>query len=256
MRTRTKTKYLTGAAFISKKMSLKIAVLINCIANFLTKTKFVMYKYLLITFSILFMISCKKNNQTEIFPSVKIGSQVWSIKNLDVITYRNGDPIPQITDLSQWASATSGAWCYYNNDQSHNDTYGKLYNWYAVNDSRGLAPLGWHVPNDVEWTILIDYLGGVTIAGGKLKATSPLWQTPNANATDSSGFSGLPGGSRAVSGTFSSGIYSIGYNGYWWSSTDLYSSRTWGYNLSYDAAYTNKQLRSKPTGFSVRCVKD
>ena len=137
---------------------------------------------------------------------VTICNQVWATRNLDVTTYRNGDPIPQVTDIGQWGTLTTGAWCYYNNDPANGATYGKLYNWYAVNDPRGLAPAGWHVPSDSEWTTLTDCLGGVSIAGGEMKATGAmetgtgLWFAPNVGANNSSGFTGLPGGGRGMTG--------------------------------------------------------
>jgi hypothetical protein len=98
---------------------------------------------------------------TAVFlPTIVIGTQQWQAKNLDVAFYRNGDPIPQVTDATAWASLTTGAWCYYNNDSTQGNKYGKLYNWYAVNDPRGLAPQGWHIPSDTEWTILETTLDG------------------------------------------------------------------------------------------------
>jgi uncharacterized protein (TIGR02145 family) len=98
--------------------------------------------------------------------------------NLNVSHYRNGDVIPQVTDPTAWSSLTTGAWCYYNNDTANGTVYGKLYNWYAVNDPRGLSPQGWHVPTDAEWTNLTSCLGGESLAGGKMKATT-LWDSPN-----------------------------------------------------------------------------
>ena len=146
--------------------------------------------------------------------TVTIGSQVWTSKNLDVATYRNGDVIPQVQDPNAWENLTTGAWCYYDNDASNGTKYGKLYNWYAVNDPRGLAPKGYHIPTDAEWTQLSDYLGGESEAGTKMKSTSG-W-VENGNGTNSSGFSGLPGGYRYYDGTFDD----IGDYGYWWSSTE------------------------------------
>ncbi|MBM3920821.1 MAG: hypothetical protein FJ347_06290, partial [Sphingomonadales bacterium] len=146
---------------------------------------------------------------------VSIGGQVFMSKNLDVSTFRNGDPIPQAKTYEEWGRAGENqqpAWCYYNNDPANGAKYGKLYNWYAVNDSRGLAPEGWHVPSDAEWTILTDYLG--SDAGTKMKSKTG-WNE-NGNGTNSSGFSGLPGGTRNYNGTF----YTIGYDGYWWSSSE------------------------------------
>jgi uncharacterized protein (TIGR02145 family) len=134
--------------------------------------------------------------------------------NLEVTNYRNGDIIPYVSDPTAWAGLTTGAWCYYKNDLKSG--YGKLYNWYAVNDIRGLAPAGWHVPTDAEWTTLTTFLGGVSVAGGKMKTTgTKSWKTPNTAATNSSGFSGLPGGYCSNAGTF----FNVDYFGYWWSST-------------------------------------
>ena len=145
-------------------------------------------------------------------PTIVIGTQQWMEKNLDVLTYRNGDIIPQVTDPTAWAALTTGAWCYYNNDVANGAIYGKLYNWYAVNDPRGLAPTGWHVPSDAEWTTLETTLGGDPVAGGKMKvAGTTRWTTPNTGATNESGFAGLPGGTRNNNGTFSN----VGSNGYW-----------------------------------------
>jgi uncharacterized protein (TIGR02145 family) len=133
---------------------------------------------------------------TDIADQVSIGTQIWKRRNLDVATYRNGDPIPQVTDITQWGTLTTGAWCYYNNDPANGDIYGKLYNWYAVNDPRGLAPQGWHVPTYEECLTLRDLFGGEFIAGKELKSTN-LWQPfPNITATNSSGFTGLPTGER------------------------------------------------------------
>ena len=103
---------------------------------------------------------------------VTIGTQTWTSKNLNVTKYRNGDAIPQVQDKNAWAKLKTGAWCYYENNTANGTTYGKLYNWFAVNDTRGLAPKGYHIPTDAEWTILTDYLGGDTIAGTKMKSTS------------------------------------------------------------------------------------
>jgi len=180
--------------------------------------------------------------------SVTIGTQVWMLKNLDVDKYRNGDPIPQVTDPAQWASLTTGAWCYYNNDPANAAIYGKLYNWYAVNDPRGLAPAGWHVPTDEEWTVLTTYLGGQSVAGGKLKeAGTAHWSSPNV-ADNSSGFTALPGGCRYSSGTFSG----IGSNGLWWSST----AGAWARDLACYSAGVGRYNYYRYYGFSVRCVRD
>ena len=107
----------------------------------------------------------------NVYPTVIIGTQTWTQTNLNVSHYRNGDIIPQVTDPTAWANLTTGPWCYYNNDPANGAIYGKLYNWYAVNDPRGLAPIDYHIPTDAEWTIIIDYFGGENIAGGKMKST-------------------------------------------------------------------------------------
>ena len=197
-------------------------------------------------------------------PYVTLGTQTWQTKNLDVATYSDGTTIPQVTDPAKWASLTTGAWCYYDNDPANGAVYGKLYNWYAVagiyNEASGtdasqrkqIAPTGYHVPTDDELTILTDYLGGVYVAGGKMKATT-LWYPPNHAATNSSGFTGLPGGCRDYDGTFSN----IGTTGYWWSSSEYNTSYHWFHYLNYVDGYANRSLtHKKPHGFSVRCLRD
>jgi uncharacterized protein (TIGR02145 family) len=184
---------------------------------------------------------------------VIIGNQIWMIKNLDVTHYRNGDPIPEVKDSALWANLKTGAWCYYNNDHSMGAIYGKLYNWYAVNDSRGLAPLGWHIPSDSEWFILTTYLGGDGIAGGKMKEVGTYhWSSPNTGATNESGFNALPGGLRYYSGAF----YNIGTNCNWWSSTESSSSLALDRILGYEVASIHRYEHYKENGFAIRCIKD
>ena len=186
-------------------------------------------------------------------PTIVIGTQQWMEKNLDVLTYRNGDIIPQVTDPTAWAALTTGAWCYYNNDVANGAIYGKLYNWYAVNDPRGLAPTGWHVPTDDEWTTLSTTLGGDAVAGGKMKvAGTTRWTTPNTGATNESGFAGLPGGSRNGDGTFNG----VGGSGYWWSSTEASTTYAWGRFLSCGSGSIYRGNGDKKGGFSVRCLRD
>jgi uncharacterized protein (TIGR02145 family) len=187
-------------------------------------------------------------------PSVTICTQVWMLKNLDVSTYRNGDLIPQVTDTIQWANLTTGAYCYYNNDSAtYAATYGKLYNWYAVNDPRGLAPTGWHVPSDAEWTTLITCLGGDAVAGGAMKETGTThWTSPNTGATNSSGFTGLPGGGRNNDGTFGLVVNA----GYWWSSSENDTPDAWARYLYYNDGDIDRTNYNKPYGFSVRCLRD
>jgi uncharacterized protein (TIGR02145 family) len=187
-------------------------------------------------------------------PSVTIGTQIWQSKNLDVPTYRNGDAIPKVTDATQWANLTTGAWCWYNNDSAtYAATYGRLYNWYAVADPRNICPTGWHVPTHAEWTVLTDYLGGWTVSGGKMKSTgTQYWQSPNTDATNESGFSGLPGGNRGSNGPFND----VGTNGYWWSSTEGDTYFAWYRYLGYGSGYVYSYSNSKTSGFSVRCLRD
>jgi uncharacterized protein (TIGR02145 family) len=183
----------------------------------------------------------------------RIGSQVWMLRNLDVTTYRNGDPIPQVTDATEWAGLTTGAWSYYNNDPANGVVYGKLYNWYAVNDSRGLAPTGWHVPSDTEWTTLTDYLGGESVAGGPMKEVGTThWTAPNTGATNSSGFTGFAGGTRFSNGAF----YNIGINGSWWSSTEYSSTDAWYRYLYFSTSNVYRISLNKANGYFVRCIKD
>lgn len=208
-------------------------------------------KKILLSFFVLLIISTL---QAQInLSSVKIGGQTWMIKNLDVDHYRNGDRIPQVSDPTAWAYLTTGAWCYYNSDSTKGNTYGKFYNWYAVNDPRGLAPAGWHIPNDAEWTTLEKSLGGSSVAGGKMKEAGILhWQTPNTGGNNSSGWAGLPGGCRSVNGFFS-GILEAGF---WWSSSEGNPPLAWLRILSFTGGNIGRSYGNKYFGYSVRCVKD
>ena len=187
--------------------------------------------------------------------SVTICDQTWMLKNLDVSTYRNGDPIPQVTDPTAWDALTTGAWCYFNNDPANGAIYGKLYNWYAINDPRGLAPPGWHIPSQVEWTTtLSNCLGGAAVAGGAMKETGTThWQSPNTDANNSSGFTGLPGGVRvAPSGAF----LDFGFGGYWWSSSEFESANALFISLINFRGNMISSITHKEIGMSVRCVRD
>lgn len=185
------------------------------------------------------------------FDSVTIGNQIWTLKNLDVTTYRNGDAIPQVTDSAQWRGLTTGAWCYYNNDPANAAVYGKLYNWYAVTDPRGLAPSGWHIPTDAEWTILTTFLGGESVAGGKMKEAGTMhWLSPNTEATNESGLTILPGG--AGNGNF----LGIGKFGYFWSSSEFNTLFGWERTLYNFAGNVGILGGEKWSGRSVRCLKD
>ena len=202
-------------------------------------------------------------------PNITNGTQVWSNTNLDVTTYRDGTPIPQVTDPTAWAALTTGAWCYYNNDLANGAIYGKLYNWYAVagihdapslNDPilrKQLAPIGWHIPSEDEWFKLITHLGGEAVAKGKMKTTgTSLWRSPNFDATNSSGFNGVPGGGRqGGNGIF----YSVTNYGNWWGITEddtllnaYYRSITNGNS----GVISGGSYDSKRNGYSVRLVRD
>jgi uncharacterized protein (TIGR02145 family) len=184
---------------------------------------------------------------------ITIGTQAWTKRNLETTRYRNGDPIPQVTNATQWVNLTTGAWCYYGNNSANGLIYGKMYNWYAVNDPRGIAPEGYHVPSDSEWTILETFLGGQSVAGGKLRqAGTSLWQSPNTGATNSSGFTGLPGGERGGGGSFTS----QGGNTSWWSSTQADSAFAYTRFTFFGATFTRTDTGRFTGGYYVRLIKD
>jgi uncharacterized protein (TIGR02145 family) len=187
------------------------------------------------------------------YNSVKIGNQVWMTENLNVDRFRNGDLIPEAKTKEEWNKAAEErrpAWCYYENDQANGAKYGKLYNWYAVKDSRGLAPAGYHIPTDDEWTTLSDLLGVETIAGNKMKSTTG-W-IKNGNGTNSSGFSGLPGGRRSFIGYFDG----VGYSGYWWSATEHNTDIAYFRYLGGGSGNLPSLVIEKEKGLSVRCLRD
>jgi uncharacterized protein (TIGR02145 family) len=198
--------------------------------------------------------------------NVTIGTQVWTNKDLDIVTYRDVTPIPQVTDPTAWSNLTTGAWCYYNNDPANGAIYGKLYNWYAVAGiydaaslanpalRKQLAPLGWHVPSDGEWTTLTTFLGGPMLAGGKMKSTgTSLWQSPNTSATNESGFTGVPGDYRNNNGAFGNNIAPYVT---WWSSTQNTTSNAFVRYLHYASGTAYRSSYSKLRGYSVRLIKD
>lgn len=189
------------------------------------------------------------------YQSIVIGNQEWMKKNLDVCKYRNGDIIPQVQDPTEWENLTTGAWCYYNNDSANGSVYGKLYNWYAVNDSRGLAPLGWHVPSIEEWTVLNNIL--VDGPGGKLKETGTShWNSPNTGANNKSGFTALPGGIRNSDYTkpfpYPFIFKDISNSSFWWT-TQINVSANCDYNSS---SLSFRDEIAQNSGISVRCIKD
>jgi uncharacterized protein (TIGR02145 family) len=230
------------------------------------KKKFWLCPLIALGFVLILTNGCKKDddkNQIEtgtvtdiegnVYKTVKIGNQWWMAENLKTTKYRNGEPIPNITDSTLWKNLASGAYCDYDNSPSNRLIYGNLYNWYAVNDNRSIAPVGWHVPADAEWSELIAYLGGEDVAGGKLKENgSTHWQSPNVGATNETDFTALPGGCRDYDGLF----YDIGSNGFWWSSTEDNIFNSWYRYIFNIYAYVARYRYDKTNGFSVRCVRD
>jgi len=232
---------------------------------------------LLFTAAIAFLVSCssedaktKEEPLLRVTPpvlsnTVRIGAQVWMTRNLNVSRYSDGTIIPQVIDQSQWVNLTTGAWCYYANNTANGTVYGKLYNWYAVAGiydaasatnpalRKKLAPTGYHVPSDTEWTVLTAFLEGLNVAGGKMKATgTSLWLSPNTGATNSSGFTGIPGGFRGSLGNF----FSIGTSGYWWSSTEAGTTYTWCRRLNYSVGGAFRYDVNRNYGMAVRCLTD
>ena len=194
----------------------------------------------------------------HVYHVVVINSQKWLKENLKAAHYRNGDAIPEVKTDPQWKVLTTGAFCTYDNLAANGDVYGLLYNFYALTDARGLCPSGWHVPAETEWAALGNFLGGVSVAGGKMKSPGTiekgtgLWYSPNSNADNSSGFSAIPGGYRINYGTF----YSQGNVAYFWSSTDTASVNAWNYVLDANNGELKKIFNFTQNGFSVRCCKD
>ncbi|MFN5325355.1 MAG: fibrobacter succinogenes major paralogous domain-containing protein, partial [Bacteroidota bacterium] len=203
------------------------------------------------------------------YNTVQIGTQEWMQENLKTTKYKNGDVIPTNLNNTQWQSTTQGAWAYYNDSSQYNNIYGKLYNWYAVADARGVCPTGWHVPTDSEWNVLVKQLdpqadttdssysqsliaGGFMKAVGDLQSGTGLWQSPNYGATNSSGFTGLPGGDRNLYGSY---LY-IGYYGYWWSASEILTDYAWYRSLDYSDAFVYRNAYFKRLGFSIRCLRD
>jgi uncharacterized protein (TIGR02145 family) len=180
-----------------------------------------------------------------------IGTQTWAAANLDVIKFRNGDSIPQAKTFDEWVKAGDAgkpAWCYYNNDPVIGKKYGKLYNWFAVNDPRGLAPAGWSIPEDKDWALLANSLGGPGVAGAKLKSTKG-WAEDN-NGNNESGFNGFPGGYRVENGKF----INLGSIGTWWSLSEDKSMTAFDHYLMFSGSFT-RSSNPKQRGESVRCIR-
>ena len=187
----------------------------------------------------------------NVYHTIKIGNQVWMAENLKVTKYRDGTAIPNITNNIDWTSLSTGAYGVYDNDETNKNLYGYLYNYYAVDDSRNIAPEGWHVPTDDEWTTLIDFLGGSSISGGKMKeAGTAYWNNPNSGATNESGFTALPGGYRGY-------VYNnMGNYSFFWSSTESSNADAWTRFLYYNYSGISRNYYDKTGGCSVRCIRD
>ena len=189
----------------------------------------------------------------NVYNTVQIGNQCWMTENLKTTKYNDGTDIPFISDGIEWGNLSSHAYCWYNNSAVNAQTYGVLYNWYTVNNGN-LCPTGWHVPTDDEWYILTDYLGGESIAGGKLKESGTMhWESPNTGATNETGFTALPGGYRGTEGSFAF----IGLNGHWWSATEDFDIFAWSRRIYHDSSIVDRNYScNKRHGFSVRCLRD
>ena len=202
---------------------------------------------------ILFFAGTTVKPLADPFKTIKIGSQVYMAENLNVSHFRNGDAIPEAKTNEEWMLAgreKKPAWCNYDNNSENGLTYGRLYNWYAVNDPRGLAPDGWHIATDAEWRETTDYLGGEDAAGTKMKGKSGWIR--NGNGTNESGFTGLPAGSRNFRGEFAY----LGQLGYWWTSTETDLELAWYRAIDQSPYYVYRTNYRKATGMSVRCIKN
>ena len=217
-------------------------------------------KKTILLFMVLSLLTIKNEAQTitdydgNVYDTVIIGTQVWMKQNLKVTHYNNGVAIPNVKENTGWSNLTTGARCYYNNDSATNNiVYGALYNWYAVSNINKICPRGWHIPTEAEWIVVENFLGGDSVAGGKMKeAGTTHWSAPNIDATNSSRFTGLPGGCR----DFNSNFKFINDNGLWWTATEV--DAAWAKSLYFWNQYggVDHNPGSKKYGFSVRCVRD
>lgn len=196
------------------------------------------------------------DSDNNVYKTITIGTQTWMAENLRTTKYRNGESIPEVTSNTEWKNLTSAAYSNYGNtsDVDAIATFGRLYNWFAVTDSRNLAPTGWHVATDADWTTLTTFLGGESVAGGKLKETGTThWNSPNTGADNSTGFTALPAGRREYTdGSF----INTGFNGFWWTSSAYNPDYSWYRQINYDGAIVNPANFHKQYGFAIRCVKD
>jgi uncharacterized protein (TIGR02145 family) len=197
-----------------------------------------------------------KDIDGNVYKTVTIGTQIWMAENLRVTKYRDGTPIPMISDDKVWGKDTTGAYCFYNNDASNAKIYGVLYNGYAILNPKKITPSGWHIPSDDEWEKLINYLGGEKIAGGKLKEKNSTHWHNNVDATNQSGFTALPGGCRHTNILGDSNYDWLGLRGFFASSTEWGDKVPWFRELQASNPYVNRNHYTSRSGLSVRCVKD
>jgi uncharacterized protein (TIGR02145 family) len=221
------------------------------------KTKFVLYALIM---GLLVLSNGCKNDDTEVdkckdldgnvYKTVTIGNQTWMAENLKTTKYNDGSEIP-LDEV--WNVPVTPAYCWYNNDKATNgNTYGALYNWHAVNTKK-LCPIGWHIPSNAEWAVLVDFLGGADLAGGKLKENGTThWTIPNVGATDEVGFTALPGGMRRWNGE---SFLNLKTNGNWWAS-NVGSANTSYQNMKSENTIIQEYAGSVSNGFSVRCISD
>ena len=190
----------------------------------------------------------------NVYNIVNIGDQVWITENLKTTRYNDSTAIPLVTDNAAWAALNTPAYCWYQNDSTaYSNPYGALYSGYAVNTGK-LCPAGWHVPTSSEWQNLIDFLGGNSVAGGKLKEIgTDYWTNPNKEATNETGFTALAGSYRMATGTFSGTLYDYGY---WWSSSEVDASNARGYMMGYNWGAVQISNGLKQLGYSIRCIRD
>jgi len=187
------------------------------------------------------------------YAMVQVGEQVWMTENLQVIKYRDNTEITHLTSDEDWSNAATGGYCTYDNSDANIDTYGRLYNWYAVVNNRNLAPEGWHLPSDSEWQVLVDYLGGAGLGGGKLKEEGiGHWASPNTGATNQAKFNALPSGYRSSAGAY----HGLSYGTHFWSTTELNSTNSLNRTLYYNSAGMNSNSNGMRYGFSIRCLRN
>jgi uncharacterized protein (TIGR02145 family) len=227
------------------------------------KNKNWIYSFIIMGVLLLITGSCRKDDNNiptdtvkdidgNVYHKITIGTQVWMVENLKVTKYNDGTAIPNVTDNTAWKKLETPGYCWYNNDISNKNIYGSLYIGHTISVGK-LCPVGWHIPTNAEWTKLTTFLGGMEIAGGKLKETGTShWKGTNLGATNETGFTALPGGYRNSDGTYNQ----IESDGFWWSSTDVGSSGAWYREIRGSFIYVFGEGGGKSVGLSIRCIKD